>query len=91
MRNVITYTAARLLLFVVTLGVVYVLGARDLLALVLAFLVSGLVSFVLLSKQRDAMSASLSARLAKGEGVADRLDAGSAKEDEGDAEHRPVG
>ena len=41
----------------------YLAGARGLLLLALAFVVSGIASFVLLSRQRDIMSGALLARL----------------------------
>lgn len=63
MRSVFAYTAARIVLFLVALGIVYLAGARGLLALAIAVLVSGLASFVLLSRQRDAMSGALVSRL----------------------------
>jgi uncharacterized membrane protein YgcG len=63
MRSVFAYTAARIVLFVVALGLVYLAGARGLLALAIAIVISGLASFVLLSRQRDAMSGSLVSRL----------------------------
>ena len=63
MRSVFAYTAARIVLFVVALGIVYLAGARGLLALAIAVVVSGLASFVLLSRQRDAMSGALFSRL----------------------------
>ncbi|WP_067971450.1 DUF4229 domain-containing protein [Nocardiopsis trehalosi] len=81
MRSVLAYTAARLLLFAVAFGVVYLLGARAFLALALAFLISGMVSYVLLSSQRDAMSAAVAGGLARMRGVGARLEAGAAKED----------
>jgi Mn2+/Fe2+ NRAMP family transporter len=56
MRSVLAYSTARVLLFLVTAGVLYLLGARKLLLLALAVLISGLISFVLLARQRDAMS-----------------------------------
>ena len=63
MRSVFAYTAARLVLFVVALGIVYLAGARGFLALAIAVMISGLASFVLLSRQRDAMSGALVSRL----------------------------
>jgi hypothetical protein len=63
MRSVFAYTAARIVMFVVALGIVYLAGARGLLALAIAVVVSGLASFVLLSRQRDAMSGALVTRL----------------------------
>ena len=63
MRSVFAYTAARVVLFVVALGIVYLAGARGFLALAIAVVVSGLASFVVLSRQRDAMSGALTSRL----------------------------
>ncbi|MEU7893539.1 DUF4229 domain-containing protein [Nonomuraea sp. NPDC049152] len=61
MRPVLVYTASRISLFVVTLGVLYLLNVRDpLLLIAVAFVISGIASYVLLSKQRDAMSARIS-------------------------------
>ena len=54
----------RLALFVGVAGILYLLGMRDLLLLAVALLVSGLLSFTLLSDQRDQMSAALAARKA---------------------------
>ncbi|MFI0370474.1 DUF4229 domain-containing protein [Actinomadura sp. 1N219] len=59
MSSVILYTLARLAIFAVTAGVLALLGARGFLLLLLALLVSGVVSFVLLSGQRDRMSAAV--------------------------------
>ncbi|MEW2358178.1 DUF4229 domain-containing protein [Spirillospora sp. NPDC029432] len=56
MRSVLFYTAARFMVFLVTAGILFLFGARGLLLLGLAVLISGIVSFVLLSGQRDAMS-----------------------------------
>ncbi|WP_433464848.1 DUF4229 domain-containing protein [Spirillospora sp. CA-142024] len=57
MRSVILYTAARLTIFAATAGVLALFGARGFLLLLLALLISGIVSYVLLSGQRDRMSA----------------------------------
>lgn len=56
MHPVVVYTLSRLGLFAVALGVLYLVGMRGLLLFAAAFLVSGLASYVLLSKQRDAVS-----------------------------------
>lgn len=57
MRPVFVYTVSRLGLLVVSTGLLYLLGLRQpFILLVAAFLVSGVASYVLLSKQRDAMS-----------------------------------
>jgi Protein of unknown function (DUF4229) len=78
MRAAIAYTSARLLLLVAALGVFYLIGARGLLLLVLAAAVSGLISFVVLSRQRDAMSGALFSRFRE---FRQRLDAGARSED----------
>ncbi|GAA3963881.1 hypothetical protein GCM10023085_53060 [Actinomadura viridis] len=56
MRSVLFYTAARFAIFLGTVAILALFGARGLLLLGLAVLISGIVSFVLLSGQRDAMS-----------------------------------
>lgn len=66
MRSVLAYTTARILVFVATLGVLYLFGARDLLLLGLAVLVSGLISLVLLSRQRDAVSSVVATTVTSG-------------------------
>jgi hypothetical protein len=59
MRSVLLYTLARFAIFLATAAVLALIGARGLLLLALAVLISGIVSFVLLSGQRDAMSAAV--------------------------------
>ena len=86
MRATLAYTSARIVLLVVSAVLLYLAGARGLLLLVLAFAVSGVVSFVLLSRQRDVMSGALIARLKAGRrragGFRTRLDEGARAEDE---------
>jgi Mn2+/Fe2+ NRAMP family transporter len=82
MRSTIAYTCARILLFVAAAGLLYVVGARGLLLLGLALLVSGIASYVLLSRQRDAMSGAIAARLQGLRGLRSRLDAGARAEDD---------
>ena len=65
MRTGLAYTAARILLLVVSLVVLYVAGARGFLLLALAFFVSALASYILLSKQREAMAGALNRRLGR--------------------------
>ena len=60
MRATFAYTTARILLFVAATGLIYLAGARGLLLLGLALLVSGAASYILLSRQRDAMAGALS-------------------------------
>jgi Mn2+/Fe2+ NRAMP family transporter len=78
MRYVIAYTAARLALFAATAGVLYLVGARGFLLLALAILISGVISFVLLSRQRDAVSSSVTERAAR---MRQNLAEGTARED----------
>lgn len=59
MRTVILYTVARLAIFAATAGVLALFGARGFLLLLLSLLISGIVSYVLLSAQRDRMSAAV--------------------------------
>jgi hypothetical protein len=86
MRATLAYSSARILMLVAALILLYLIGIRGLLLLVLACLVSGLLSFVLLSRQRDRMSGALIARLKNGQrratGFRARLDEGARAEDE---------
>jgi hypothetical protein len=60
---VLVYTASRIGMFVVTLGVLYLLGLRTWLLILVSFLISGVASYVLLSKQRDALSTRISDKI----------------------------
>jgi hypothetical protein len=86
MPPALAYSLARLGLFLGALLLLYLIGARGLLLVALALLVSGIISFVVLSRQRDAMSSSLSARLrgmrARVGEFGGRLDEGAEAEDE---------
>lgn len=84
-RAVLRYTAARAGLFAVALGLLYLLGARSLLLIGLALLVSGLASYVLLSRQRDELSSVIDGKF---RGLRGRLDAGAASEDTADDQRR---
>ncbi len=90
MRTTLAYTSARILLLVVSMILLYLAGARGLLLLALAFVVSGIASFVLLSRQRDVMSGALIGRLRNGReraaGFRARLEEGSRAEDEDEDE-----
>jgi hypothetical protein len=79
MRATFAYTLARILLFVVTLGLLYLVGARGLLLVALALVISGIISFVVLSRQRDAMSGAIASRIG---GFRERLDQGTRAEDD---------
>jgi hypothetical protein len=86
MRATLAYTSARILLLVVALILLYLVGARGLLLLALAFVVSGILSYVLLSRQRDRISSALTARVRSGRqraaGFRTRLEQGAQAEDE---------
>ena len=88
MRTTLAYTAARLVLFLVALLLLDLAGARGVLLVALALLISALLSYVLLSRQRDAMAGSLSHRLRGVRGRASdfrtRLDEGTRAEDTDD-------
>jgi Mn2+/Fe2+ NRAMP family transporter len=79
MRATFAYTTARILLFAVMLGLLYVVGARGLLLIGLAVLISGIVSFVVLSRQRDAMSGAITSRIGN---FRQRLEEGTRAEDD---------
>jgi uncharacterized membrane protein len=79
MRATLSYTVLRLGLFVVAFLLLYWAGARSLLLLLAAILISGLISYFLLNRQRTAMSSAISKRVTS---FKDRLDAGTRAEDE---------
>jgi hypothetical protein len=78
MRATLAYTAARILLFVVVLGLLYLVGARGLLLAGLGVAISGIISLIVLSPQRDAMSGAISSRISH---FRHRLDEGTRAED----------
>lgn len=86
MRAALAYTSARILLFIAAGALFYLTGARGLLLLALALIVSGVVSYVVLSRARDRMSASLTGRLsgvrARFGEFSQRIDEGARAEDE---------
>jgi hypothetical protein len=86
MRTTLAYTSARILLLVVSLILLYLIGARGLLLLALACVVSGIASFVLLSRQRDVMSSALMGRIRTGQrrvaGFRARIEEGAQAEDD---------
>ncbi|SEG29789.1 Protein of unknown function [Thermomonospora echinospora] len=66
MRSVLAYTAARLAIFAATFAVLYLLPVLDhskpesmLLILALSVIISGVVSYVLLTGLRDAVSSAV--------------------------------
>jgi hypothetical protein len=86
MRATLAYTSARILLLVVSIILLYLIGARGLLLLALACVVSGVASFVLLSRQRDVMSRALMGRIRNGQrrtsGFRARIEEGARAEDD---------
>ena len=78
MRATMSYTVLRLAIFAVALGLLYLVGARSFLLVGLAAVVSAIISFVLLARQREAMAGSISRRITN---VRERLDEGSKAED----------
>ena len=74
------YTFLRLALLAVTAGVLYLVGLRDWMLLFAAFLLSGVISIVLLNRARDEVSTSFVARR---ERINERM---SSPEDETDGE-----
>jgi hypothetical protein len=76
-------------MFVVATVLLYLVGARSFLLLVLAFVISALASYVLLSRQRDRISGVLANRVGPGRprrtgGLRARLEEGARMEDAGD-------
>lgn len=78
MRATLAYTTARILLFAAAAGLIYLAGARGVLLLALALLASGAASYILLSRQRDAMAGALFNRVRS---LRTRIDAGAKAED----------
>jgi len=78
-RAFFVYTGLRLLLLLAVGGLLYLTGARGLLLLVLAFLVSGALSLVWLDRPRASMSQGFGRAVGK---VNDRIDAAAAAEDD---------
>lgn len=79
MRATLFYTVLRLGLFAAVLGGLALAGAHSFLLLALAILISGVLSYFLLVRQRTAMSDAISRRVT---GFRDRLDAASRAEDD---------
>lgn len=84
-RALLCYTAARVALFAVALGLLYLLGARSWLLFLLALLFSGLASYSLLSRQRDAVAEVVGGWLRRS---GQKLDAAAAAEDPAEDQQR---
>ena len=78
MNPFISYTLARLGLLAVTLGIGYLLGLRGPVLIIVGFLVSGLISLVLLDSQRSQLGGRISGYFS---GINQKLDANTRKED----------
>jgi Protein of unknown function (DUF4229) len=78
MRATLLYTLLRLGIFAVALGVLYLVGARGIVLLVVAAVISAALSYVGLARQREAMAGSISGRITR---VREQLDEGARAED----------
>jgi hypothetical protein len=85
LRTAFVYTSARIIMFGASVLVLFWAGARGILLLGLALLVSALLSYVLLNKQRTIMADMLNGRLSrvgrKATEFTQRLNEGTALED----------
>jgi hypothetical protein len=86
---ILRYTTLRLLLFVAAAALLYLVGLRGFILLIVALLVSGMVSLVVLSRSRDDVSSAISHRVSE---VNRRMDERAAAEDHltGEPPHPPV-
>jgi len=86
MRTGLVYTSARILLFAIALVLLRLAGVGGLLMFALALVISALASYVLLSRQREALAGTLNRRLgrvtAKAKEFRERIDEGAAAEDD---------
>ena len=85
LRTAFVYTSARIIMFGASVLVLFWAGARGLLLLGLALIISALLSYVLLNKQRTIIADRLNGRLSRlGKKAGEfrtRLDDGAALED----------
>ena len=73
------YTVARVALFLGAASVLYLLGARGMLLILVALVVSGLLSFILLDRLRDSVSARVAKRM---DAARERRERAAAAEDD---------
>jgi hypothetical protein len=78
MRATLSYTLLRLLLFFAAILALYWAGVGGIMLVFLAAVISALISYVVLSRLRDSMSMSLTARMTR---FRQRLDEGTRSED----------
>ena len=85
LRTTFVYTSARIIMFGASVLVLFWAGARGILLLGLALLISALLSYVLLNKQRTIIADKLNGRLSrvgsKASEFTQRLNDGAALED----------
>ena len=81
MKPFISYTLARILLLAIFLGLGYLAGLRGAILLILGFLGSGLVSLIVLNKQRSQLGSGIAGYFSR---INARIDANSRKEDLGE-------
>lgn len=63
MAPFVQYTAARLALFLACWGVLWLVGAKGVLGVLIALIVSGLISYVVLDKLRDRFGSAVAGRV----------------------------
>jgi hypothetical protein len=85
MRTAFAYTCARIIMFGASVMVLYWAGARGVLLLGLGLIISAMLSYILLNKQRQIIASKLNGRLsrvgAKAGELKQRIDEGSRAED----------
>jgi hypothetical protein len=59
------YTGSRIVIFGGTLAVLYAIGLRGFLVLIVALALSGIASYILLRRQRDVFAAAIEARVSQ--------------------------
>jgi hypothetical protein len=63
LRSFLIYTGSRLGVFALLLAVFYVIGVRGFIVVLIALVLSGILSYFLLNRQRSAFAAALEARV----------------------------
>jgi len=82
-RAFVVYTSLRIILLLAVGGLLYLTGARGFLLILLAFLVSGALSFVWLDRPRAQVGAGMGRAIGR---VNDKIDKAAAAEDVDDSE-----
>jgi hypothetical protein len=83
----VQYTAARIALFLACWGILWLVGAKGVLGVLLALVISGLVSYVVLDRLRNRFASAVSGRMRNSfRDFRARFAAGKAAEDEPDDE-----